>query len=399
MNPSAPDIRSNPPRKLLVRGVNWLGDAVMSTPALLRLREAAPSTHITLLTPEKLAGLWTGHPAVNSVLTFADGEGAWRVARRLKAEQFDLSLILPNSARSALESFLAGIPQRIGYGGQWRRLFLTCPVPPRPGAVKMRKRSGIAVRWLLRLARFRSGASPPPSSAHHIHQYLHLIGALGGDPAPLAPQLFFAPDEIGTVLEKFGIEPHSTSSPLLGLNAGAEYGPAKRWPEDRFAAAAMELQRRTNCRWIVFGGRGDAAIAGTVADWLQSVSKAHPVATHVASRRIVWNLAGQTSLRELGALLKACRVLLTNDTGPMHLAAAAGTPVVALFGSTSPELTGPGLPGDMRHALLKAGVPCAPCFRRECPVDFRCMTGITVEQVVDAVFSRLDSITDATVTP
>ncbi|MGA2854691.1 MAG: glycosyltransferase family 9 protein, partial [Verrucomicrobiota bacterium] len=99
----------------------------------------------------------------------------------------------------------------------------------------------------------------------------------------------------------------------------------------------------------------------------------------------VRDLCGQTSLRELMALLKCCRVLLTNDSGPMHVAAALGTPVVAPFGSTSPELTGPGLPGDARHRLLKSGAPCSPCFLRECPIDFRCMTGITAERVVDAV--------------
>ena len=102
----------------------------------------------------------------------------------------------------------------------------------------------------------------------------------------------------------------------------------------------------------------------------------------------ILNLAGQTSLRELMALLKLCRVLLTNDTGPMHVAAALGTPVVVPFGSTSPELTGPGLPGDPRHRLLKSDAPCSPCFLRECPIDFRCMNGISVERVVEAVLSR-----------
>lgn len=99
----------------------------------------------------------------------------------------------------------------------------------------------------------------------------------------------------------------------------------------------------------------------------------------------VLNLAGRTTLRELMALLKSCRVVLTNDSGPMHLAAALGTPVVVPFGSTSPELTGPGLPGEARHAVLRSAAPCSPCFLRECPIDFRCMTGITVESAVDSV--------------
>ena len=114
------------------------------------------------------------------------------------------------------------------------------------------------------------------------------------------------------------------------------------------------------------------------------------IASAIASPPLaIWNLAGKTSLRELMALLKLCRVLLTNDSGPMHVAAALGTPVVVPFGSTSPELTGPGLPGDARHRLLKSDAPCAPCFLRECPIDFRCLNGITVERVVEAVLQAI----------
>jgi heptosyltransferase-2 len=117
---------------------------------------------------------------------------------------------------------------------------------------------------------------------------------------------------------------------------------------------------------------------------------AHRIASAIASPPFaIWNLAGKTGLRELMALLKLCRVLLTNDSGPMHVAAALGTPVVVPFGSTSPELTGPGLPGDARHRLLKSDAPCAPCFLRECPIDFRCLNGITVERVVGAVLEAI----------
>jgi heptosyltransferase II len=168
------------------------------------------------------------------------------------------------------------------------------------------------------------------------------------------------------------------TQPVFGLNPGAEYGPAKRWPVERFIAAAQEIQRRTNCVWILFGGRGDVEIVNQIASQLLSAN------SHLLT------LAGKTSLRELMALLKLCRVLLTNDTGPMHVAAALGTPVVVPFGSTSPELTGPGLPGDPRHRLLKSNVPCSPCFLRECPIDFRCMNGITVERVVETVIQTLN---------
>ena len=373
-----PPSAHSPPRRILVRGVNWLGDAVMTTPAVLRLREAHPTAHITLLTHEKLAGLWPHHPAVDSVLTFANGENVWAIARRLRAEKFDAALILANSTRSALEVWLARIPHRVGYDGAGRNWLLTEAIRPRAAAVPTRKRSRAEVKQLIQ-------ASPPPAAAaipttaHHLHHYLHLVAGLGASAKPLPPLVHVTDAEVAAVRRRFDLQ--AESRPLFGLNAGAEYGPAKRWPRERFVAAAIELQQRTNCRWVIFGGKADAELASDIAAQIQSAAvRRSPVAPVP-----VLNLAGQTSLRELCAALKACRVLLTNDTGPMHLAAAVGTPVVALFGSTSPELTGPGLPGDARHQLLKSDAPCAPCFLRECPIDFRCLNGLSVERVVAAV--------------
>ncbi|MFM8469846.1 MAG: lipopolysaccharide heptosyltransferase II [Limisphaerales bacterium] len=359
------------PRRLLVRGVHWLGDAVMTTPALLRLREALPQTHITLLTHEKLAGLWPGHPAVNEVIAFAPKEGVFTVARRLRHAGYDAALVLPNSIRTGLEVRLAGIPRRIGYAGSWRNWLLTEPVPWRTDAVKMHKRTAAEVRQLVVAGH---GAQPrvptTPKSSHHIFHYLPLAETLGAKAEPLAPQIAVSDAEVATVQGKFGL-PRSL---LIGLNAGAEYGPAKRWPADRFIAVAKELRARLDCSFVIFGGAADNALATEIATALGS-----------APAGVVTNLAGRTSLRELCAALRACRVVLTNDTGPMHLAAAVGAHVVGLFGSTSIELTGPGLPGDTRHTLLRGEAPCAPCFLRECPVDFRCMKSLTAEQVLDAV--------------
>jgi heptosyltransferase-2 len=368
-----------PPRCILVRGVNWLGDAVMTTPALLRLREKFPDAHIALLTPEKLRELWFHHPALDEAISFATGENVFSTGKKLRAGKFDLALVLPNSPRSALEVFFAGIPERIGCTRPWRNSFLTQLVAPRAEAVKMRKRSVAEIQRLVAADLSRRQISDSrvltntATIAHQIHEYLHLVAALGANPEPLAPQLYVTLEEIEMVRKKFRLE--NISQPIYGLNPGAEYGPAKRWPVEKFIAAAKEIQQQTDCYWLIFGGRSDMEVASRIAGEI----------THHASRTTHLNLAGQTSLRELMALLKQCRVLLTNDTGPMHVAAALGTPVVVPFGSTSPELTGPGLPGDPRHRLLKSDAPCSPCFLRECPIDFRCMNGISVGRVVEAV--------------
>jgi heptosyltransferase-2 len=377
-----PTSSSPNPRRILVRGVNWLGDAVMTTPALLRLREKFPEAYITLLSPEKLGELWKAHPAVNEGISFAPGEGPFSVAKKLRAGNFDLALVLPNSPRSALEVFLARIPQRIGYARPWRNFFLTQTVAPRPEAVKMHKRSAAEIKQLVAADVSRRQTSVTrvltntATAAHQTHEYLHLVAALGANPEPLAPQLFVTPEEIEFVKSEFNLVDRINHFPTFGLNAGAEYGRAKRWPVDNFIKSVLEIRRRVACNWIIFGGKNDAELAGYIEQAIDDGSS-------------IVNVAGHTSLRELMALLKLCRVLLTNDTGPMHVAAALGTPVVVPFGSTSPELTGPGLPGDPRHHLLKSDAPCSPCFLRECPIDFRCMNGIGVEHVVEAVVEAL----------
>src|SRR5664280_1349458 len=147
MNPQP--MKPAPPRRILVRGVNWLGDAVMTTPAMMRLRERFPGTHITLLTPEKLEGLWLHHAAVDEIITLKAGEGPLSTGRRLRAGDFDLALVFPKSPRSAIEAWLARIPRRIGYARPWRNWFLTGPIPTRPGHTRMRKRSVNEIRRLV----------------------------------------------------------------------------------------------------------------------------------------------------------------------------------------------------------------------------------------------------------
>jgi heptosyltransferase II len=357
---------------ILVRSVNWLGDAVMSTPALIRLREARPGARLTLLSPEKLAKLWERQPFADELLTFSPSESVWQVGRRLRKKDFTIGLAFPNSIRSALELWLAGIPRRIGVARTGRSLLLTEAVQPRTGAVEMRKRPVGEIR-----RRIESDAAPTlyPVTAHHAHHYLHLAAALGASPEPIAPQIDVSEGEMEEVREKFGLA-RTKGQPWFGLNPGAEYGPAKRWPAERFVAAARALREKTQCRWVIFGGAGDRAVAETITRDLARVTEEPSL-----------NLAGQTSLRELAAALKICDLVLTNDSGPMHLAAAVGAPVAAIFGSTSPELTGPVF--SARARVVRCHAPCAPCFRRECPIDLRCLHGIETEQVVAAALDCL----------
>jgi len=368
---------------LLVRGVNWLGDAVMTTPALQRLHERFPRARITLLTSTALAPLWERQPGVDELITFDPTDNPWTVSRRLRSHNFDTALLFPNSTRSALEVWLAGIPNRIGYCGSWRAWFLTRSLKFPAGHVRPRRRSVKEVKRLVRDGNLVLPTTGGVPFAHQVHDYLYLAAALGADPAPVSPKLELSEEELQSASLVVRQLLKTNDSAMvgqpkiwLGINPSAAYGPAKRWPLERFAKVAHEIcARLPNCVWLVFG---------TQADWQLCEEL-----TRLGGAPIL-NLAGKTSLRQLMALLKKCQLLLTNDSGPMHLAAALGTPVVAAFGSTSPELTGPGLPGDPVHCLLRSNAACSPCFRRSCPIDFRCMNGIPAEQAIAAIVQLLN---------
>jgi len=359
------------PKRILVRGVNWLGDAVMTTPAMFRLRERFPQAHITLLTPEKLAGLWEKQSWLNEVITFGAEDSLWSVAKKLRGQEFDLGVILPNSTRSALELWLGGVRNRAGYGGRARGLLLNQVVERTPGLVAMRKRT---VAEIHRLVAGEADTAPKPSfKDHQLHHYLHLVAALGANAEPLFPKIETDLTERNEILTKYGLP--TDGRPVFGLNPGAEYGPAKRWSAENFVAVAGRVHQAVGGHWLVFGGKSDVALAEQVVQGVKAQIGPAGLGT-------VINLAGRTSLRELAVILSGCRVVLTNDTGPMHLAAAVGTSLVAVFGSTSPELTGPGLPKNEKVAFIRGNAPCQPCFLRECPVDRRCLTSVPVDLVV-----------------
>ena len=372
------------PGTILVRGVNWLGDAVMTTPALLQLRARFPQSKITLFTPQKLADLWRHFPGIDEVLPFSPDSSLLAEGRRLRAHRFDLAISLPNSFRSAMELWLGRARERVGFAGNGRSWSLTHAITRPPTEMKMVKRSVQEIRGLISHA---ATLTSIPVTAHHLHHYLHLVSVLGASSEVVAPQLRVTPEEKAQFQTSF--IPGGSQEPVirLGLNPGAEYGGAKRWPEDRYIEVAVSLHETTGCQWILFGGPGDRALTERIEVGIrQRLSHPH------GANHVVVNLAGRTRLRELMAGLASCRALLTNDSGPMHVAAALGTPVIVPFGSTSPELTAPGIPGKPGpHHFLRVTTPCAPCFLRECPVDFRCMTGIGADAVTAAIRAVIQS--------
>lgn len=352
----------------------------MTTPALLQLRRALPDARITLLTHEKLAALWEDHPAIDDRITFGAKESPFNIARRLRPHRFDAALLLPNSPRTALEVFLAGIPRRVGGTWPWRNFFLTEVVPHPARRILMQRLKPAEVQR--RVAAAAAGASPTgrhayPPEGHQMHHYLRLAAAFGASTDPVAPHLPVTLAELEAARRRFDLGTEGAVARWIGVNAGAEYGPAKRWPRARFIEVLRTVAQEPNTGFVFFGGPADVEGIAAIATALGDIG------------RPTRNLAGRTTLRELVASLQCCRVLLTNDTGPMHVAAAVGVPVVVPFGSTSPELTGPGLPGDPRHALVLGDAPCAPCFLRDCPVDFRCMESIQATRVVRAIIDRL----------
>ena len=335
------------PFRILVRSSNWLGDSVMSVPALRAIKAARPDARVTIAAPEKIAPLWNLVPEVDAIIPLPASRLLSSVRLIRRVPPFDVAILFPNSLRAALESWLTAIPRRVGYRGHWRRWLLNqiVPIPRKPG---------------------------PPE--HHSLRFLRIARECGADTElPLTEKTSNAQRPTPyTQLTSVHMESVAENHQLkIGLCPGAEYGRAKRWLPERFAEAAERVSAQSPVQWMLFGTARDASVGAQVAAALGD---------HCVNR------IGQTTLDQLIDELHACRLLLTNDTGTMHLAALLGIPVVAIFGSTEPRLTGPLGNG---HIILRHHVECSPCFLRECPIDFRCMKAVSVEEVADAVLSIL----------
>jgi lipopolysaccharide heptosyltransferase II len=334
-------------QRILVRSTNWVGDAVMSLPALEALRARFPRAEIVLLSKPWVSELYFHHPAVNRQIIYKPkGEhrgptGFMKLVRELKEERFDLAVLFQNAFHAAWMAYLARIPLRIGYARDGRSLLLHDAIePPSPAAY------GHQVNYYLQLL-FRAGMIARPSTVAGV-------------------RLRLTDTERGWAARK--LDTLSLDGPrfLVGLAPGAAFGPAKRWIPERFGGLADRLIGALNADVLIFGSAAERPLAEKIA----SAMKHTPAI-----------FAGETSLRQLLALMSQCRLMVANDSGPMHLAAALGLPLVAIFGSTDERATGP-LGSQVR--IVKRGVECSPCGRRECPIDFRCMMDLSVEAVYRA---------------
>jgi heptosyltransferase II len=323
--------------RIIVRLPNWLGDTVMAVPALRALRGAFPDAEVLAAGP--WAAILTGQGLANVMVSYPRSwSGRLRTADVVRQFHGSLALVFPNSFESALAARYWGATRRVGFAAGGRSPLLTDPVPL------------------------------PSPRRHQVDEYLTLVTALGASPVTPVPALTSpAPESesrpaVRALLERAGVAPRNGST-VIGIHLGAAYGSSKVWPPDRVVELTVAL-RRDGSTPVLLG----------------------PATSDVASREIVAasgtpSLVGQDTPDLLPALLTELDVLVGGDTGVSHLAAALGTPVVALFGATDPGLSAPrGRANVVRHP-----VPCSPCFYRACPIDHPCMRGITAEDVLNAV--------------
>ena len=343
---------------IVVRAPNWIGDAVMCTPALMDIRESYPNANITLWARPAIAELLRDHPGIDQVLVYDYQEshagflGRVRLMAQLRTQGFQLAILLQNAFEAALLTFLAGIPNRWGYGTDGRRLLLSKSV-----AISQKKRS-----------------------IHQVQYYQSLIQQVVGRTIPRGLQLTASDEDEVRVDERFPELIASHGDYLIGLNPkhGAVYGSSKRWLPDRFAELADRVMEQiqhvvgsdARVKCVVVGGSEEEALARTIASYMNM-------------KPII--LSGKTTLRELMAIIRRCSLFITNDTGPMHIAAAFNVPMVAIFGSTDPRHTAP---FRLEDTVVQHPVTCSPCFLRLCPIDHRCMSQVSVQQAYDVAIHQ-----------
>jgi lipopolysaccharide heptosyltransferase II len=315
--------------RLVILAPNWLGDAVMALPAIADVRRAWPDATIVV----------AARPSVAPLFTLVDGVDA-HITLPASLADFDVALLLPNAFRPALMVWRAGVPERWGYRADGRGMLLTRSIPR------------------------------PAESIHQIAYYQRLVAALGFANDPTAPRVTVSDDVRAAGARLLTAAGWDGRTALVALAPGAAYGSAKRWPPEYFAALAADLAR-DGVQSVVVGSAADAAIAA-------HVSRAFPG---------LLDITGRTDLPTLAGVLVHCRTLVTNDSGAMHLAAAAGVAVTAVFGPTRDRETHP--IGE-RHAMLTHDTWCRPCMLRDCPLDHRCMLGVTPAEMAASTRRTLD---------
>jgi len=332
----------------------------MSIPAMREIRRLFSGAHISLLVRPWVKDVYSAVDFVDEVIEYDKAgihsgcTGFRRLASNLRQQRFSLAIILQNAFEAALLSWCARIPIRIGYARDGRSAFLSHPCRTDPEVQKV----------------------------HQVYYYLGILSGIGLTEPRLWMRKEYHPSiKIGVTdsdrnsareaLQSHGVQEGEI---LVGVNPGAFYGGAKRWLPERYAAVADALSQRYGARIAIFGSQGEHSVAEEIARRME--------------RRPLL-MAGQTTLGQLMGLIKECSLLITNDSGPMHLAAALDVPQLAIFGSTSDISTGP-LSGNAE--VIKHAVECSPCFLRECPIDFRCMTGIRAEEVVERAQTKLDAL-------
>lgn len=340
---------------ILVRATNWVGDAVMSVPALQALRATFPHAHIAIATRPWVAGLYGREPFCDELIPYHAPRGwrglaaKWRFACLLRQRKFDCAILLQNAFEAAAIARLARIPIRVGYARDARSWLLTHPIPlPLAGQTPRHQRF-----YYLELLKRANLISDYPLGAP-----IRLCGA-----APAA--------EAGR--DRF--RSASLPLPVVGISPGAAYGGAKRWLPERFAEAAVEIAREHDASIAIFGSAEEGDVAITVEQHL----RAHGIPSR--------NFAGQTSLADFIELAAACDLFLTNDSGPMHIASTLGVPTVAVFGATDEQATGP---TGTHSRIVREPVECSPCLLRECPIDHRCMTRVDAHRVAQTALNLLE---------